>query len=171
MTDPQVAGDERIALLREPAHQVSANQLKLWRTVELIEFVIGMAILVALWIFVPHPWWLLPLFVALVLGDLVLMLWIPRLKFRTHRWEVTSGAVYTQTGWLSTKQRIAPLSRVQTVDTRRGPLMRLFGLSAVTITTASSAGAIEIIGLDEDVATRVVAELTEITSADQGDAT
>src|SRR3546814_3012580 len=73
MTDPQVAGDERIALLREPAHQVSANQLKLWRTVELIEFVIGMAILVALWIFVPHPWWLLPLFVALVLGDLVLM--------------------------------------------------------------------------------------------------
>src|SRR3546814_5059778 len=109
MTDPQVAGDERIALLHEPAHQVSANQLKLWRTVELIEFVIGMAILVALWIFVPHPWWLLPLFVALVLGHPVLMLWIPRLKFRTHRWEVASGAVYTQTGRLRSEENTSEL--------------------------------------------------------------
>src|SRR3546814_15695815 len=118
-----------------------------------------MAILVGVWIFVPRPWWWLPRFVALVLGDLVLMLWIPRLKFRTHRWEVASGAVYTQTGWLSTKQRIAPLSRVQTVDTRRGPLMRLFRLSAVPITTASSAGAIQTIGPDAAVPPPVVAAL------------
>ena len=42
----------------------------------------------------------------------------------------TSGsqAVYTRTGWLVQERRIAPISRVQTVDTHRGPLDRLFGL-------------------------------------------
>ncbi|MDT0202147.1 PH domain-containing protein [Nocardioides sp. AE5] len=168
---PQTTDAPRAALLREPANQVSPGQLKLWRTTEAIEALVVALALGAIWIFVPRQWWLGPLLVVLLLLNIGLALWIPRLKFRIHRWEVTPGAVYTQTGWLATKQRIAPLSRVQTVDTRRGPLMRMFGLAAVTITTASSAGAIEIIGLDQDVATRVVAELTEITAADEGDAT
>lgn len=146
--------------------------MKLWRTTEAVGLLLAIVVLAAIWIFVPsHPWWMLPLYAVLLAADIALAIWTPRLKWRTHRWEVTPGAVYTQTGWVTKKQRIAPLSRVQTVDTRRGPLMRLYGLSAVTITTASSAGAIEIIGLDEEVATRVVAELTEITSADEGDAT
>ena len=41
-------------------------------------------------------------------------------------------------------------SRVQTVDTYRGPLDRLFGLANVTVTTASSAGAVRIVALDAD---------------------
>src|SRR5450759_2306604 len=51
---------------------------------------------------------------------------MPRWRYRVHRWEVTSTAVYTQSGWLVQERRIAPLSRVQTVDTARGPLEQLF---------------------------------------------
>ena len=61
-------------------------------------------------------------------------------------------AVYTRTGWLVQERRIAPISRVQTVDTYRGPLDQLFGLANVTVTTASSAGAVHIVALDVDVA-------------------
>ena len=57
-------------------------------------------------------------------------------------------AVYTRSGWLVQERRIAPISRVQTVDTYRGPLDRLFGLANVTVTTASSAGAVRIVALD-----------------------
>ncbi len=73
-------------------------------------------------------------------------------------------AVYTRTGWLVQERRIAPISRVQTVDTYRGPLDRLFGLANVTVTTASSAGAVRIVALDSDVADRVVAQLTDIAA-------
>ena len=60
---------------------------------------------------------------------------------------------------------------MQTVDAHQGALMRLFRLSTITVTTASAAGPIRIDCLDEDVAARVVAELTEITAAAEGDAT
>ena len=96
---------------------------------------------------------------------------MPALRFRIHRWEVTPLAVFTRSGWLSREQRIAPLNRVQTVDAHQGALMRLFRLSTITVTTASAAGPIRIDCLDEDVAARVVAELTEITAAAEGDAT
>ena len=67
-----------------------------------------------------------------------------------HRWEVTDTAVYTQTGWWRRERRIAPMSRIQTVDYVEGAISRLFGLATVTVTTASAAGALEIAGLDRD---------------------
>jgi hypothetical protein len=88
-----------------------------------------------------------------------------------HRWDIDPKAVYTRTGWLVQERRIAPISRVQTVDTERGPLDQLFGLANVTVTTASSAGAVRIVALDSDVADRVVAQLTDIASLGAEDAT
>jgi membrane protein YdbS with pleckstrin-like domain len=95
----------------------------------------------------------------------------PLWRYRVHRWEIGAQAVYTRTGWLVQERRIAPISRVQTVDTQRGPLDRLFGLATVTVTTASSAGAVRIIALDSDVADRIVAQLTDIASLGEQDAT
>ena len=96
---------------------------------------------------------------------------VPLWRYRVHRWEISPQAVYTRTGWLVQERRIAPISRVQTVDTERGPLDRLFGLANVTVTTASSAGAVHIVALDSDVADRVVAQLTDIAALGGEDAT
>jgi uncharacterized protein len=110
-----------------------------------------------------------------VLGIVVFVGIVPVWRYRVHRWDVslTAGtpAVYTRTGWLVQERRIAPISRVQTVDTERGPLDRLFGLANVTVTTASSAGAVRIVALDSDVADRVVAQLTDIAAIGAEDAT
>ncbi|MFD0777087.1 PH domain-containing protein, partial [Streptomonospora algeriensis] len=96
---------------------------------------------------------------------------VPQWRFRVHRWEVTDTAVYTASGWLWQEWRVAPMSRIQTVDTHRGPLQRLFGLADVVITTASAAGPISIAGLDGERAERVAAELTEAAHSTEGDAT
>jgi len=96
---------------------------------------------------------------------------MPRWRYRVHRWEVTDTAVYTQSGWLTQERRIAPISRVQTVDIERGPLEQLFRLANVTVTTASAAGPLRIQGLDGTVADGLVAQLTEVTSRSEGDAT
>jgi membrane protein YdbS with pleckstrin-like domain len=63
------------------------------------------------------------------------------------------------------------MSRIQTVDTERGPLQQLFGLSTVTVTTASAAGALRLAGLDHALADELVEQLTQITQAARGDAT
>ena len=82
------------------------------------------------------------------LGVVVFVVVVPLWRYRVHRWDIGPQAVYTRSGWLVQERRIAPISRVQTVDTYRGPLDRLFGLANVTVTTASSAGAVRIVALD-----------------------
>lgn len=105
------------------------------------------------------------------LGLLVSAVVAPLWRYRVHRWDISDQAVYTRTGWLVQERRIAPISRIQTVDTYRGPLERLLGLANVRVTTASSAGAVHIVALDAPVADRVVAQLTDIASLGAGDAT
>ena len=96
---------------------------------------------------------------------------MPRWRYRVHRWEATEHAIYTQTGWLNQERRIAPLSRVQTVDLERGPIAQAFRLASVTVTTASAAGPVRIHGLDLPVAQRLVDSLTASAVVEKGDAT
>jgi membrane protein YdbS with pleckstrin-like domain len=96
---------------------------------------------------------------------------MPRWRYRVHRWEATEHAIYTQTGWLNQERRIAPLSRVQTVDLERGPVAQLFGLASVRVTTASAAGPVKVHGLDLPVAEQLVDSLTTAAVMEKGDAT
>src|SRR6185369_12445984 len=108
--------------------------------------------------------------VWLVLAAVHLMV-MPQWRYRVHRWEATDTAVYTQTGWLSQERRIAPISRVQTVDSERGPIEQLFRLANVTVTTASAAGPIKIHGLASADVDRFVDDLTNRVGETTGDAT
>jgi uncharacterized protein len=96
---------------------------------------------------------------------------MPQWRYRVHRWESTPEAVYTQSGWLNTERRIAPVSRIQTVDSHIGPFERLFRLANVTVTTASAAGPLKIQGLDRLTARTLVDDLVRTTQATPGDAT
>jgi len=146
--------------------------VRLWRTTELIGLVVELVVIVALVVFLPSwPWWASVLAGLAVAASVVSLCVTPGLRYRIHRWEVTDEAVCTRSGWFTTELRIAPLNRVQTVDSHQGPLMRLFGLAEVTVTTASAAGPVSIAGLDVDVAHEVVARLTSITAASESDAT
>jgi membrane protein YdbS with pleckstrin-like domain len=96
---------------------------------------------------------------------------MPLWRYNVHRWETTPEAVYTQSGWFKQEWRIAPVSRIQTVDSARGPFEQLFRLANVTVTTASAAGPVRISGLDRETAQRLVDELTANAQATAGDAT
>ena len=113
-------------------------------------------------------WWVIALLVA---ADVAYAVVVPEWRWRVHRWEATDTAVYTQTGWWSRERRIAPMSRIQTVDLTEGPVERAFRLATVTVTTASAAGALQIAGLDRTDARRLVDELTRQADAVEGDAT
>jgi membrane protein YdbS with pleckstrin-like domain len=109
--------------------------------------------------------------IGTVAGGVIAVAVVPLWRYRVHRWEISPQAVYTRTGWLVQERRIVPISRVQTVDTHRGPLDRLLGLANVTVTTASSAGAVRIVALDSAVADRIVAQLSDIAAIGAEDAT
>ena len=158
--------------LRAPANLVSPRAIAYWTLRAVPVWIIVLAGELLLWRGSRDQAVLRAALLALTVlfagAHLIVM---PRWRYRVHRWEVTSTAVYTQSGWLNQERRIAPLSRVQTVDTERGPLEQLFRLANVTVTTASAAGPLRINGLDRATAEGVVADLTEVTSHSAGDAT
>jgi membrane protein YdbS with pleckstrin-like domain len=158
--------------LRDPAHLVSSRAVVYWT----VRAVPGWVVVLLgesawLWSSLSDPALPLALLTLTVLCAAAHLIVMPRWRYRVHRWEVTATAVYTQSGWLTQERRIAPLSRVQTVDTERGPLEQLFRLANVTVTTASAAGPLRINGLDLVTAQGLVVELTEVTSRSEGDAT
>lgn len=117
------------------------------------------------------PGWLPWTLAATAVGGVVYLLLVPPLLYRIHRWEITDEAVYTLSGWLVREWRIAPISRVQTVDTERGPLQQLLRLASLTVTTASARGPVKIHGLAAADAAELARTLTETTQATPGDAT
>lgn len=171
--DDEGAGPEAgTPVLRAPAHRVSPRAIAYWR----VSALIGDAVLVVgallAWLLIPDvPGWVGLVVLALAAAAVAHVVLMPRIRYRVHRWEVTDTAVHTREGWIGRESRIAPISRVQTVDSRQGALMRLFGLASITVTTASAAGPISVDCLDDDTAREVVARLTAITAATEGDAT
>ena len=157
--------------LREPSQRVSPRARLMWTTEALVQaavLAIVPAILIGPVDLFDVPWWVWPVLAVVLIAYVAV---VPRWRYLVHRWEVTDTAVYTQTGWWSRERRIAPMSRIQTVDHVEGAISRLFGLATVTVTTASAAGALEIAGLDKAVARALVDELTVKADAVEGDAT
>lgn len=170
--EPVQRGQERSAVLREPAHRVSPQAVPYWRLSAAMGDVILVAAAVLAYVFVPGvPGWTLLVVVLVAAAAVAHVVLMPRVRYRVHRWEVTDTAVHTRSGWIGRETRIAPISRVQTVDSRQGALMRLFGLASITVTTASAAGPITVACLDADTAREVVARLTAMTAATEDDAT
>ncbi|MFF8552335.1 PH domain-containing protein [Streptomyces sp. NPDC015501] len=165
-------GEGAAVRLRPPRNTLDERAVGWWRTQWLLLTaapVVPLAVLGTL-IGPARFWLLLPAAVLAAAGTAAAVL-LPLWWFRTHRWEVTEDAVYVRTGFFRQEWRIAPMSRIQTVDTVRGPLEQLFRLATVTVTTASAKGAVRIAGLDHEVAADLARRLTRITRETPGDAT
>ena len=160
-----------MADLREPSQRVSPRARLMWLLGAVTEGLVTLGVLLTVgyaWAPFTIEWWM-PALAGGVLTAYAAV--VPAWKYAVHRWEVTDTAVYTQTGWWARERRIAPMSRIQTVDYAEGPLERAFGLATVTVTTASAAGALQISGLDRDLARALVEELTLKADSVAGDAT
>jgi uncharacterized protein len=158
--------------LRPPRHPVDPRAVGWWTTDLVLLFAPPILLLVLLGALIaPARFWLFLPAAVLTAAGLAMVLALPRWWFRVHRWEVTDTAVYTRTGFFWQEWRVAPLSRIQTVDTRRGPVEQRFGLATVVVTTASARGAVTMPGLAHAVAEGIAEQLTAATQAVPGDAT
>ncbi len=158
--------------LRPPNNTLNERAVSWWRMQWLLLAGVPVVVLAVLGALIgPARTWLLTIAAVLAVLGLACAVLFPAWWFRVHRWEVTDEAVYVRSGAFWQEWRIAPMSRIQTVDTLRGPLERAFRLATVVVTTASSKGAIKIEGLDHELAAELAERLTHITQATPGDAT
>ena len=91
---------------------------------------------------------------ALLLVNLVLAIVWPPLQYDAFRYAVRHHDLLVQSGVFFRRWSSVPLSRIQHVDSRQGPLERLFGVQRVLVYTAAGVSADGVIpALTEDNAT------------------
>jgi len=106
------------ALLRPPTLLVSRRAIFYWTIRALPVWVVLCGVQV-MWLLGNDPSYrtvrvaVLSATVALAAIHLIVM---PQWRYRVHLWETTDEAVYMRSGWLNQESRIAPVSRIQTVD-------------------------------------------------------
>jgi uncharacterized protein len=145
--------------LPDPRHQLDPRARQLWR----VGAAMGGAVMVALVALASFgASWLIEEFEArwawiatcIVLALVLLNVWLsPNLRYRYWRYEIRADEADLQHGWFTRTRQLVPMSRIQHVDTRRGPLDRRFGLASVVLYTA--AGPAYIPALATDVAADV----------------
>lgn len=163
---------EKSIRLRHPRYKISSKSIYWWgiRAFLVLASMFGSLVLLSAFFEAAGPW-VVPVMWGLGAWAPVAVFVMPVCRYLIHRWEITEKAAYSLTGWLVREWRIAPVSRVQGVNTVRGPLQRLLGLATLRVTTASEEGTVVIPGLDEKTATEAARELTEVTWRTPGDAT
>ena len=157
-----------------PANQLNPKIKNVWRINDAIwltvvflccfvPFAIAAAVESAGWMFVV----LAALAALYVVGMVVWLVVLPPIRFMRWRYELSDDYLDIARGIVWRKRFIIPFIRVQNTDTRQGPILRAFGLSSVTVSTA--AGEHEIPGLETHVAEQLrdrAAELARIAQED-----
>lgn len=157
---------------KRPGRAIERRAIYWWMARALLRWGTLLAVLVTVAVLWPAsgPWLVVPICAAglVLLATLVVE---PFWRYRVHRWEITERATYAVDGWLVVEWRTSPISRIQTVDAVRGPLEQLLGLATLRVTTASSYGSVDVVGLDEATAREAVTRLSSLAELTPGDAT
>lgn len=158
--------------IRLPRQRIERRAMAWWVIRALILWGLILAgLIVAYVLWEPARVWLVAPMIVVGLILLAKLALEPWWRYRVHRWEITDRATYAAHGWIVREWRVAPTSRIQTVDAIRGPIEQLMGLATLRVTTASAYGSIDINGLDHQTAQEAVTRLTAVAELTEGDAT
>ncbi len=126
-----------------------------WRISRLISFVITMAVLGFIRLFIDRPLgtniFYYDIFLLVVfLYSFITLIVYPVVEYRQWSYALTNDRVEIHHGIIFLKTTVIPVIRIQHVTISQGPINRIFKLSTVVIFTAS--GSFEIEGLSSDTA-------------------
>jgi hypothetical protein len=157
--------DDRLA---PPREHLDPRARTMWYVSETIQMALWAIAIVAIAVVLIRftdlsTGWIVGVAAVILIGGTIETAISPGLRYRYWRYEIRSDEVDLQHGFLVKTRQLVPMSRIQHVDTRRGPLQQRFGLASVVFYTA--AGAMEIPALSQEVAADVrnrIAELAKV---------
>jgi uncharacterized protein len=148
------------------ARMLDPRVRKLWWVTGALN-VLQMGVPVALLDFlIPHPLrnGLITAGVVVVLSSSAAL--VPIVRYRRWRYALRAEDLWIRQGVLTVTVSIVPYRRLQFVDTRQGPLDRLFGLSQLVVHTAALGTAARLPGLDAAEAERLRERLARLEPDD-----
>jgi membrane protein YdbS with pleckstrin-like domain len=114
------------------------------------------------------PYWISGVLGAVwLLGSVVTVYLIPKVRHKVWRYEVHENEIDIQSGIFVVTRVIVPMVRVQHVDTSQGPLLRKYNLATVKIFTAATVHSIPALEMKEaDQLRDSISRLARVTDDD-----
>lgn len=117
----------------------------LWRMQRIVRLlVVGIPMLIALGVaassLVPKAIVIVSVMTLIAVNGVLAISW-PALEYGAFRYTVRDGDLLVQSGVLFKRWSSIPHNRIQHVDTRQGPMERVFGLSRLLVFTAAGMSA------------------------------
>jgi len=137
-----------------PEKRINSKAIKAWR-ISGFFYVVPFFILPLLLLrysqpFSMSPWLAVGLSYMVPFFLLMLIFIFTALRWKHWRYRISEQEIDMMRGIIVIKRTLVPINRVQHVDTRQGPIYKLFGLSSVTISTAATTH--EIPALNDEIA-------------------
>jgi membrane protein YdbS with pleckstrin-like domain len=144
-----------------PTNKLSKSAIRAWRISLTIASFIVVLVPAVLWMinffvedsFTFANWTILAGLVVIIIASGLAIFFIPEIRWQHWFYQVDEHEIDLQSGIFIITRTLVPIKRVQHVDTRRGPILRSYGLADVTISTAATTHRIP--ALDEETADRV----------------
>ncbi|AMA51178.1 MULTISPECIES: PH domain-containing protein [Bacillus] len=155
----------------QPKNQISPDGLKVWRLQEIIVSAVCLLIVIAVAVlsyYFHWPYWISGVLGAVwLLGSVVTVFIIPKIRHKVWRYEVHEHEIDIQSGIFVVTRVIVPMVRVQHVDTSQGPLLKKYNLATVKISTAATVHSIPALEMEEaDRLRDSISRLARVTDDD-----
>lgn len=160
-------------LMKElPANQLDPRVKAVWRIndaiwITAIGLCVGLCLVPLTFALGMGPQLFLAFAIVMAAVYLVWLVVLPPIRYARWRYEVTDEYLDIAKGIVWRTRYTIPFIRVQNTDTRQGPILRVFKLASVTVSTAAKEH--EIPGLELETADRLrdrAAELARIARED-----
>lgn len=141
--------------------KLSKNALYCMYVADLVTTLILLCILGAVnyfWLFpqdIEIGKWLSAVFALLLLAEAVIS---PYFRYHRYRYQINAEYLDIIEGYLFVKRSVVPLNRLHKLETKKGPIDRMFHVAKVVVTTGGGEVTIQL--LDEAKATQIVEYLS-----------
>lgn len=160
--------------IKEPQNRVSQNAIRVWIISEAIQNIIGFAVLGLLFYlddrFSWKEWigWILIILLAISIPAAIWSFISPYIRYKSWRYDVDEEYVQLKSGVWQEKHLLIPMTKIQSVETVQGPLMRKYGLYSVSMGTMGSSHVILALPKEEAVSLRnKIAKLAKVKEEDE----
>ncbi|MGR9050706.1 PH domain-containing protein [Halobacillus faecis] len=132
------------ALMDGPKQRLSKDSVKVWIISETIGNLIGFVILATLFVadqyYSWYDWieWVLIALTVLSVGSTIWAFYRASLLYKHWRYDVNEEYLQLKSGALHEQHHIIPMTKIQSVSTHQGPLLKRYNLYSVKINTVGS---------------------------------
>lgn len=154
-----------------PSNKIDKDAVKVWKIHaalgEILWWVIMISLTIVTVMFDLPEWMLWIGWPLLLLYSYINIFLLPVWRWKRWRYQVYEQEIDLQRGIFIMKRTLIPMIRVQHVDTKQGPILKKFGLSTVTISTAATIH--EIPALPEEEGSELRDRISTLARVDESD--